>query len=360
MKETPWSQRTKIVVLIVILIGAVWLIATLTPLMNALLIAAFFAYLLNPLVNLLNRYTKVSHPWGARLIFTLFFLVLASIPTLLGTLVFGQFQRIKSELIAAAIAYEQWIAQPFDFLGYHIYPQLVVDYLEQAGGNVLAAIPADSFSILTGLTTNILWGVVVFISIYFLLKDGSKIKLWLIRIAPVEYKFDIERILNELNEVWGVFLRVQILIFIVLAILMSSGTFLVILLFRMRLLPFSPLGFVLLLILVYTASQQVDNLWLRPQLMGKHLQLHPGLVFAGLTAALLLGGILGAILIVPIMASARVTGRYIYCQLTDQTPWAHAYTEPNNLIYNGEGKHKSLDEGETINPELATERRNGK
>jgi tetrahydromethanopterin S-methyltransferase subunit F len=77
----------------------------------------------------------------------------------------------------------------------------------------------------------------------------------------------------------------------------------------------------LLLIFVYTAAQQVDNLWLRPQLMGQHLRLHPGLVFAGLAAALMVGGILGALLIVPLMATLKVIGKYIYCQLMDLPPW---------------------------------------
>ena len=65
----------------------------------------------------------------------------------------------------------------------------------------------------------------------------------------------------------------------------------------------------------------VDNLWLRPQLMGQKLRLHPGIVFAGLTGALIVSGLLGALLVVPLMASAKVLGRYIYARLLDQPPW---------------------------------------
>ena len=77
----------------------------------------------------------------------------------------------------------------------------------------------------------------------------------------------------------------------------------------------------MLLILVYAGAQQVDNLWLRPQLMGKKLSLHPGLVFAGLTGALVVSGFLGALLIVPLMATIRVVGGYIYARLLDLPPW---------------------------------------
>jgi predicted PurR-regulated permease PerM len=250
-----------------------------------------------------------------------FLLLLASIPAALGTMVVRQFQRIKAEFMVAMTALELWLTQPIDLFGYHIYPKLLLDNLEQAGGRVLPSLTEESFNILAEVTNNLLWGIVVLISLYYLLKDGPKIKLWVIGYAPVEYQGDIKRLLDEIDDVWGVFLRVQLLIFIVLAALMSSGTFLVIWLFRTGLLSFSPLGLILLLILVYTAAQQVDNLWLRPQLMGRHLRLHPGLVFAGLTAALVVGGILGALLIVPLMVTIKVLGKYIYCQLMDLPPW---------------------------------------
>lgn len=49
-KDTSWSPRIKIVVIVIILLGTVWLVIIFNPLLNALLIAALFAYLLNPLV----------------------------------------------------------------------------------------------------------------------------------------------------------------------------------------------------------------------------------------------------------------------------------------------------------------------
>ena len=76
----------------------------------------------------------------------------------------------------------------------------------------------------------------------------------------------------------------------------------------------------LLLLVVYTAVQQVDNLWLRPQYMGRQLQLHPGLVFISLIAGLAFAGILGALVIVPMLATARVVGRYLYDKIVAAPP----------------------------------------
>jgi predicted PurR-regulated permease PerM len=46
--------------------------------------------------------------------------------------------------------------------------------------------------------------------------------------------------------------------------------------------------------------------------MGHTLELHPGLVIVALLAALALTGLLGALLIVPILATGKVIGRYLY------------------------------------------------
>jgi predicted PurR-regulated permease PerM len=159
------------------------------------------------------------------------------------------------------------------------------------------------------------------VSLFYFLKDGPKIKQWLVNAPPAPYQDDFCRLLNELEDTWNTFLRVQLLIFLVLGILMGLGVLLIIWLFRSGLLAFSPLALILLLVLVFAGAQQVDNLWLRPQLMGQKLRLHPGLVFAGLTGALIVSGLLGALLVVPLMASAKVLGSYIYARLLDQAPW---------------------------------------
>ena len=156
------------------------------------------------------------------------------------------------------------------------------------------------------------------VSFYYLLKDGPAVKIWLVSLLPAGYQTDGRHLLDEIDTVWGVFLRVQLFIFVVLAFLVLTSTTLLIWLFRRGWLPLSPVGLVLLLVLVYAAIQQVDNLWLRPQLMGRTLKLHPGVVFVGLIAALGLSGVLGAIVVVPLMATAKIMGQYVHRWLLEQ------------------------------------------
>ena len=165
------------------------------------------------------------------------------------------------------------------------------------------------------------------VSFFYFLKDGSYIKPWFVSLLPPAAQDDAERLLDKLDETWRVFLRAQVIIFIVLAFLLILSTVLIIWLFRAGWLPLSPVGLIILFIVVYTAIQQVDNLWLRPQLLGRSLNLHPGLVFVSLITALALSGILGVLIVVPIIATFKIIGHYAHAKLLGRDPWAEETSE---------------------------------
>jgi predicted PurR-regulated permease PerM len=316
-----WSLTTRILVIVAFLLGLVWLATVASPLLEALVISGLLAYILDPVVDLLVRRAKMRRPLAATIVYLVLLLILASIPAAMGAIAVSQFYNVKADFYAAIDMLREWLFQSVDVLGYQVHPQALLDNLEQLAGDTLTALPGGSFNVLSDVTTNLLWGLVIVVSLYYFLKDGPRIKPWLISLVPDEYQVEMELLFNEIDEVWGVFLRVQLLIFVILATLMGVGTFLVIWLFRLGLLGLSPLGLILLLILIYAAVQQVDNLWLRPQLMGKRLRLHSGLVFVGLIGALGLSGVLGAIIVVPCIATAKVIGWYVHRKLLGIPPW---------------------------------------
>jgi len=258
----------------------------------------------------------------------LILLLLASLPATLGALAFGQFRNFGINLNEAILAIQNWLSQPYNFLGFTISPGFLVENVGQAIGGVLAIIPGGSFNILSGLTTNLLWALVIFLSLYYFLIDGPKIKPWLVGFFPAVYQPDANRLLDEIDDVWTVFLRVQIFIFFVLIVLFVLGSVLLVIIYQAGWIPFSWIGLILMLIIVYTLVQQVDNLWLRPQLLGHRLRLHPGVVIVSLLGALALSGVLGALIVVPGIATAKVIGRYIHNKMLGTTPW-----EPSEEVY---------------------------
>ena len=124
----------------------------------------------------------------------------------------------------------------------------------------------------------------------------------------------------------------------ILDIIPSVGPFvggviavLVALIFGSSYLNISNIIFAILVFVIFMVIQQIENIWLRPQIMGQTLRLHPALIFVGVIGALVLSGVLGALVIIPIMASVGVLGRYINAKLLDKQPWDGEVVPPQEV-----------------------------
>lgn len=315
------SETARFILVTVGLAVAVGILVGLWPLLPALSIAAVLAYFLDPVVGLLMRRLKLSRPWAARLTFFLFLLALITLPTLAGTLAVNRLDDLLTVVQATLTDLRRWLTRPIGFLGFSLQPEQFVETLESMLQDTLADLPGTSLNVLSSVTTNLLWGIVSLVALYYFLKDGPSLKPWLVRLAPQGQRRELRRLIEEVDAVWSRFLRVQLLMFFVLALLMALGTLIVIGIFRSDIVPWSPLAFILSLILVYTALQQVDNLYMRPHLLGRRLHLHPGMAFVGMTGGLMLGGFLGALFAVPLLATLKVLGYYVRCKISGRPPW---------------------------------------
>ncbi len=316
-----WSSIIRFSLVLLVFAAVIWFGVIAIPLIEALLIAGLLGYLLNPGVSFLTRRTRLTRPWAAGLVYIGSLAALTGIPAITGTVLYGQYRRYQTDLGEALSALLETLSRPVPFLGLQLDMELILTTLQQPTAEVMASLPGGSLDILGGVTTNLLWALVILISLYYFLKDGPKIKPSIIRLLPQEYRPELARLMNDIDDLWSLFIRVQLFIFLVLAVLALLGTGFVIWLFRAGLLPFSWLGLILLLIVVYTLVQQVDNLWLRPQLLGSRLALHPGLVIVALIGALGLSGFLGAFLIVPGIATLKIIGIYVHRKILGLDPW---------------------------------------
>jgi predicted PurR-regulated permease PerM len=287
----------------------------------ALVMGALFAYLLNPITRIVTQRSRWSHPFAARVVFAGFLLILLTLSATLGKVAVDQFHLLEGEFINAVTALENWLSRPVEFFGYTFHPEAAVKDLDRTMRDSLASIPATSFNILSNFASNVLWGLIFIASFYHLMVSGHRLQPRLKEATPGWDQSDFWRLLDELNRVWGVFLRVQLLMFVILGLMMGAGFLVVIWLFRSGLIPFSPLALIALVLLVVTIAQQIDNLWLRPQLMGKSLLLHPWYIFVGLTATLIAGNSLAVFFVVPVMATVKILGRYFHLKLLGLPPW---------------------------------------
>jgi predicted PurR-regulated permease PerM len=69
--------------------------------------------------------------------------------------------------------------------------------------------------------------------------------------------------------------------------------------------------------LLYLAVQQVENHLLVPKIQGDAVELHPGLVIFAIVVGAAVAGLLGAVLALPVAATARNVYRYLFARLDD-------------------------------------------
>ena len=310
--DTPWAYLTRLLIVILTIIVAVWLMIVAAPLLHSIAIAALLAYLLNPATRALQNRTVLGRAGAAMSVFILVLLVLVSIPAIVGTLAVSMVDQLGADLLAAGREIRAWFSEPISILGFSFNPEDALSSFEGMALDAVRTLPEGSLNVLSTVTTNVLWGLVVFVMLFYFLRDGHLIKPWIVRLFPLKYRAELAQLLEEVDRVWGRFLRIQILMFGLLTVLMAIGTLLIVGLFRTGMLEWSPLGFILLLVALYTLLQQVDNLWLRPRVLGRQLHLHPALVFVALVGGLTVGGLLGALVSVPLIATVRVVGKYLH------------------------------------------------
>jgi hypothetical protein len=76
-----------------------------------------------------------------------------------------------------------------------------------------------------------------------------------------------------------------------------------------------------IVLIVYLVLINLKNFFLRPYIMGRSVHMNEALVFVAIIIATILKGILGALLVVPLLASVVVVGGYIQRRVLGLPPF---------------------------------------
>lgn len=307
----------------------IWLV--IKVLVVPFLAAAVVASILDPIVDVLAR-RKV--PRGiAILIIYLAFILLALIAILNAIpIVSRQLQQLLAHLPSLVTQADQWIdtlAQKKQYL-----PDAVRVGLEAGVANVekgVAQFAASVLGMLSGTIGVLFMVVTVPFIVFYLLKDGRSMGRAVVRLWPARLRPKMERIVGAVEDTFGKYVRGQLLVMLAVGILTYAGYLIIgmpyafvlaLFLAAADLIPFfGPLiGAAPALILAFATTpslaikvlivniivQQCEGNLISPQIMGRTLQLHPLAIVAALLVGGELGGVLGLVVAVPVLAIARV------------------------------------------------------
>ena len=352
--ENRWSDTTRYAVLIALAAGVIWLVSAARPLIGPLIVSALLAFSLNPVVGWLCRRTRLKHGLAVGLVYTLFAVIIVAIPVVATPYLVRQLRGFSETLIWVLNTVANLISRPFSFAGFSIMPTDWVANVDQFIAETITAFAGNAFNFLAVFTENMIWVLLTMVTLFYLLKDGNRLINGLLQLAPPQVLPEWKRLVREIDRAFGAFLRGQLLLMAIVGALAAIGgaaiglpgalilgllaglldvvpslgptvagavAVSVALVLGSSYIPIPNGWFGLIVAALYFLVQQAENIWLRPQIMSHNLRLHPGVVFVGVIGALAVQGILAAVLIVPIMASAAIIGRYIHAKLIDRSPW---------------------------------------
>jgi predicted PurR-regulated permease PerM len=355
MNPKPWSPTARYLVFglsAVLLIGLLWL---LHPVIRPLVIAAFIAYMLNPVVNGLTRITRLSRRAVVNLVFAACLVLLVAISATTTTLLLDQFQDTLGDTIDLFNQVISWLVQPHVVLGLLINLSPLASQLTQFRSNFLSQISVNSLKFLERTSLGALWILVVIVGVYFLMANWPDLRRGFIASFPEAYHADLEELYRRLRTIWINYLRGQLLLMLIVGIVFTlawlaigipgalvlgilAGFFTLVpdvgpfiaaaMAVAVALLEGSTLwtalphfAVALIVAAVYLVLIGVKNFWLRPHIIGRSVNMPVALVFILIVMATILWGILGALLVVPTTASLAIILDYLRRRLLGMDPF---------------------------------------
>ena len=340
--ERAAARNTWTAAMVILLL---WLVYRLRSTLFIFALALLFAYLLSPLVNLLDRAIprKGTRTLALALAYAIFIGAAVLVGFQVGTRVGTQAQTLAGELpamLAKIEAPSPLAPAALNSVKARAIANLRADW-EQRSGDILRALPAAGMQFLSA-ASNLIYVVVVPILAFFFLKDGAQIRISMLEFVDAgPTRAVVESVMSDIHLLLAHYMRALVLLslatFTAYAIAFSIigvpfGVLLAVVAMALEFIPMiGPLTAVAIILLVtliagthfwtvvvfIVAWRMFTDYFLSVHLMGQGVELHPLLVLLGVFGGAEVAGVAGSFLSVPVLAMARI--------LYVRTRRAHAY-----------------------------------
>jgi predicted PurR-regulated permease PerM len=349
-----WDAPIRYIVLIFLLIlflAALWYVR---EIFQPLITAGLIAYFLSPAVNFVVVRFRIRRKVAANLVYFLSLAVIIGLLVSAVPLLLDEVQSVTNDLTLALRDLETALQKPVMIGSLPLRFGTLIPAIRQTINGVTLPNPQDALRILQVTSRNFLWFLVIIVTAYYLMTDWDKLRTNIINLAPHSEQGDLNRLYREIRSVWLGYLRGQLRLMFVLAIVYSIawfaiglpgalalgvlagilnllpeiGPFAVALLATViafiegsTYIPVSNFWFAAITLGLYLLLNNFKTIWLQPRILGQSVFLHEGVVFVAIVAAIILQGVVGVLIIVPLLATVLVLGRYVRRKLLGLPPF---------------------------------------
>ncbi|MED4907431.1 AI-2E family transporter [Brevibacillus centrosporus] len=295
------------------------------------LVGLIIAYLLHPIVQLLER-RRVPRLMAVLLIYGSFVLIIAIAVVNAIPIFTKQLVELSDDLPRLSEWYYKWMSE------WEAHKYFLPDSISHGVDRVIIQSHENMSRSVTQLVNNarnsigkvLAYAVVPFIAFY-LLKDMKQLHEAGMSVVPRAYRKQVLAVLRDINESLGNYIHGQMTVAIIVGVFAYLGYWLVGMPYPFVLAAFvcltniipyiGPLigaapavvvaltistKMLLLVLLINIVIQVVEGNILSPNIVGRSLHLHPLLIIMALLAGEAIGGVIGLIVAVPVLAVCKV------------------------------------------------------
>ena len=348
MTAVPASQSRAILrdLLIVASVGAaIWVAHRLGRIVLVLVLAMFFAYVIAPLVELLQhpvsvrgRSLRLSRGLAIALIYLVLAGGIAAVTAVLWPSAAGQIDHAVANAPRYTESFRLWErgwTRYYERLRIPLELRHSIDESVLGAGDAAVAYARGSLLALIGVLSDVPWLVLVPVLAFLMLKDAAMIRRTILLALPHRIQLRGHRLFEELNATLAAYVRAQLIACVVVGGLSGVGfallgnPYAVLLGVMASVLEFIPLigPMVVAVVAVIIAALQdpvlavwtavflivlrvVEDYVIYPRLIGRDIHLHPLVVILAVLAGVELDGIAGIFIAVPVVAVVTVAGRH--------------------------------------------------
>ncbi|MDX1616102.1 MAG: AI-2E family transporter [Candidatus Promineifilaceae bacterium] len=380
-QSTRWSPSTRRTVAVLMVIFIIFVIWVVQPAIPSLIIAGLLAFILAPLVKLLHRRLRLPRGLAIPIAYLVLIVVLVLLPLLVVPALARSFAILSIDLSVVGRTIQEWLIatlesfRTVDFVGLSFDLSRAIDPALEAVQEISLGSVTPSFDEILGalprtieLTVSVVGGVfavlaailLTFIYSIYMSVDASRIGSGFWGFVPPEYLPEMRRLARRINKMWSAFVRGQLtLAFIIFLLTWILGTAiglpgafaLGVLAGSLEIIPnVGPLlaaipavlvafiqgslvldvtngTFGLIVIGMYVIIQQLENQLIVPRVLGDAVELPSLVVLVSVVVGFQVGGILGALIAAPTVATVREVFFYSLNKVLGREPFPPQHTE---------------------------------
>ena len=179
-----WNLPFRYVIAIIIFAALIALLLYARQAVQALIIAGFVSYLINPAVTVLMERTRLSRAAAVNIVYFATLIVLVGVPATLTPIFFDEIKIVARDLLNLTIELREILSQPVQFGGWVFHFEQLGEALAQLQGAVLTPLPEEALALLETTSVNTLWFLVIIVSVHLFMTEWPNMRNWMIELAP--------------------------------------------------------------------------------------------------------------------------------------------------------------------------------